>query len=127
MHYEHGYNEADGSAYFTRAANAASAFPNGNSIPVLATALTYAPPLLGRDYLYLVWQTNLMESTGYTRVMFTHNLTDSSNELDGYSEYTVNPHLSVFGLATLTSGRAQSELSRLYEQMLTLGVKIALP
>jgi len=127
LHYEHGYNAADGSAYFARAVNAASAFPTGFSIPVLATALSYAPPLLGHDYLYLVWQTNLMESTGYTRVMLTHNLTDSSNELDGYSEYTVNPHLSIFGLATFTSGGAQSELARLYEQMLTVGVKVALP
>jgi hypothetical protein len=127
LHYEHGYNAADGSAYFTRAASAASAFPTGNSIPILSSALTYAPPLLGRDYLYLVWQTNLMESTGYSRVMFTHNLTDSSNELDGYSEYSVNPHLSIFGLATFTGGGAQSELSRLYGQMLTVGVKVALP
>ena len=127
MHYEHGFNSADSSAYFARAANAASAFPSGNSIPILSAALTYAPPLLGRDYLYCVWQTNLMESTGYTRVMFTHNLTDSSNEVDGYSEYTVNPHLSIFGLVTLTSGGAQSELARLYEQMLTVGVKVALP
>jgi hypothetical protein len=127
MHYDHGYNAADGSAYFARAANAASAFPTGNSIPILSSALAFAPPLLGQDYLYLVWQTNLMESTGFTRVMFTHNLTDSSNELDGYTEYTVNPHLSIFGLATFTSGGAQSELARLYEQMLTLGVKVALP
>jgi hypothetical protein len=127
MHYEHGFNAAEGGAYFARAANAASAFPSGNSVPVLASALTYAPSLLGRDYLYLVWQTNLMESTGYARVMFTHNLTDNSNELDGYSEYTVNPHLSVFGLATFTSGGAQSEFARLYEQMLTVGVKVALP
>ena len=127
MHFEHGYNAAEGGAYFARASNAANALPSGNSIPVLVTALTFAPPLLGRDYLYLVWQTNLMESAGYTRVMFTHNLTDISNELDGYSEYTVNPHLSLFGLATFTSGGAQSELSRIYEQMLTLGVKVALP
>jgi len=127
MHYDHGYNAAGGSAYFARVANAASAFPTGNSIPILSSALSYAPPLLGCDYLYLVWQTNLMESTGYTRVMFTHSLTDSSHELDGYSEYTVNPHLSIFGLATLASGSAQSEFSRLYEQMLTVGVKVALP
>ena len=127
MHYDHGYSAEDGSAYFIRATNAASAFPSGNSSSILSTALSYAPPLLGRDYLYLVWQTNLMESSGYTRVMFTHNLTDSSNELDGYSEYTVNPHLSIFGLATFTGGGVQSEFARLYEQMLTLGVKVALP
>lgn len=127
LRYDHGYSAAESSAYFMRAASAASAFPTGNSIPVLVTALTSPSPLLGRDYLHLVWQTNLMESAGYARLMFTRNLTDSSSEMSGYSEYTVNPHLSAFGLASLTSGGAQSEFARLYDQMLTLGVKVALP
>jgi hypothetical protein len=127
LRYDHGYNAAENSAYFARAISATSVFPTGNSIPVLVTALATAPPLLGRDYLYLVWQTNLMESAGFTRVMFTHNMTDSSEELSGYGEYTVNPHLSVFGQTTINYGGAQQEFARLFEQMLTIGVKVALP
>jgi hypothetical protein len=127
LRYDHGYNAAENSAYFARAANANSVFPASNSIPVLVTALSSAPPLLGRDYLYLVWQTNLMESSGFTRMMFTHNMTVSSDELSGYSEYMVNPHLSAFGLATINYGGAQHEFARLFEQMVTVGVKISLP
>jgi hypothetical protein len=127
MRYDHGYNATESSAYFARAASSASLFPTGSSIPVLATALTYALPLLGRDYLHLVWQSNLMESGGYWRMMVTHNLTDSSNEVSGYSENTVNPHLSIFGLVSFTGGDTRRELSRLYDQMLTVGVKVALP
>ncbi len=127
LRYDHGYSATESSAYFARVANAASVFPTGNSATVLATALTSASLLLGRDYLYLVWQTNLMESAGFARVMFTHNMTDSSDELSGYSEYSVNPHLSVFGLATFNYGGAQHEFARLIEQMFTLGVKVALP
>jgi hypothetical protein len=127
LRYDHGFSAAENHAYFSRVRNAASAFPAGNSIPVLSTVLTSATQLLGRDYLYLVWQTNLMESTGFSRMMFTHNMTDDSNELSGYSEYTVNPHLSVFGQATLNSGGAQREFAQLYDRMLALGVKVVLP
>jgi hypothetical protein len=127
LHFEHGYNAVENNAYFSRSASAANTFPSGNSIPVLATALTYAPPLLGRDYLYFVWQSNLMESSGFSRLMFTHNLTDNSNQVSGYSEYTVNPHLSAFGLATFNNGGAQHESARFIDQMLIFGLKIALP
>jgi hypothetical protein len=127
LRYDHGYNPAESSAYFARAASSAGLFPTGNSIPVLATALTYAPPLLGRDYLHLVWQSNLMESTGFIRLMFTHNLTDSSNEITAYNEYTVNPHFNIFALVSYTTGGVQREFARLYDQMLAFGVKVALP
>jgi hypothetical protein len=127
LHYDHGLSAAGNHAYFARANNATSAFPTGNSIPVLVTALTAAPSLLGRDYLYLVWQTNMMENAGFTRMMLTHNMTDDSNELSGYSEYTVNPHLSVFGQATINDGGAQREFAQLFDRMFTLGVKVALP
>jgi hypothetical protein len=127
LRYDHGYNAAENRAYYARAVSAASAFPEANSILVLTAALTSAPPLLGRDYLYLAWQTNLMESAGFTRLMLTHNMTDSSNALSGYSEYTVSPHLNAFALATFNYGGGQREFARLYEQMFTIGVKVALP
>ena len=127
LRYDHGYDAAENSAYFSRATSAASVFPTNSSIPVLATALTAAPPLLGRDYLYLVWQTNLMESAGFTRMMFTYNITDSSDELSGYSEYTMNPHLSAFWQATINYGGTRREFARLFDQMFTLGVKVAFP
>ncbi len=127
LRYDHGFDVAESSAYFGRTASASSAFPTGKAIPVLVKALAYAPSLLGRDYLYFVWQSNLMESSGFSRLMFTHNLTDSSNQVSGYSEYTVSPHLSAFAMATFNDGGAQREFARFFEQMLILGFKIALP
>ncbi|TAJ83145.1 MAG: hypothetical protein EPO42_00645 [Gallionellaceae bacterium] len=127
LRYGHGYDAAENRAYFARAAAAASIFPTGAAIPTLASALTSAPALLGRDYLHLLWQSSPMESAGYARLMLTHNLTDRSSELSGYGEYMVDTHLSTFAYISLASGGAQREFARLFEQMFTLGVKVALP
>lgn len=118
LHSGHGYTAAEHSAYFARAA----------ASPVnAAMALSLAPTLLGRDYLHLVWQSNLMESSGYWRAMATHAFTDGGNELSGYAEAVITPHLSAFALAALPLGTARQEFSSLYRSHLTAGLKIALP
>lgn len=127
LHYGHGYTAGEGRAYFARAATASAGLPSGNSIPTLVQALTAAPPLLGRDYLHLVWQSSPMESSGYARVMLTHNLTDGGNELSAYGEYSVNPHWSLFAVGMAAGGGAQREAARLLDHMITLGAKLSLP
>ncbi len=113
-----GYTAAEADAYFARAA----------ASPLLAAqALIYAPRLLGRDYLHLVWQSNLMDSDGYWRVMFTRNVTDGSNELGAYAEKTVNSHFSVFATLLWNGGGARRELSALFARSAALGLKFALP
>ncbi len=114
LHDEHGYTSAQESAYFQRA----TAMPG--------MALGYAPRLLGRDYLHLVWQSNLMESSGYWRMMATHNATDGSSEVGGYGEAALNPRLSAFAMAVLNNGNANQELSALFTRSITLGLKVAL-
>ncbi|MCK9200763.1 MAG: hypothetical protein M0P59_08360 [Gallionella sp.] len=118
LHESHGYAAAEISAYFVRAAA---------SPLIAAQALGLAPRLLGRDYLHLVWQSNLMESDGYWRLMYTHNTTDGSNELGAYGEKTLTPHLSAFAMGAWNSGNARQELSSLFTQSVTLGLKVALP
>lgn len=127
LRYGHGYSAAESDAYFTRAASAAAIFPAGNSIPILANALTAAPPLLGRNYLHLVWQSSPMESSGFVRLMATHSVTDNSEEFSGYAEHTVSAHLSAFAIAVFTTGGAQRESARLFDRLITLGVRVALP
>lgn len=118
LHNGHGYDEAEQRTYFERAA----------ASPILAgLALAQAPPLLGRDYLYLVWQSNLMETDGYWRLMFTHQAQDGGNELAGYVEHSLNDHLSLFAFGRITEGGARSEFGALIEHSLTLGIKIAIP
>jgi len=127
FHYEHGYSADESRAYFARAANAASIFPAGNSISSLASALSLAPPLLGRDYVHLVWQSNLMESAGFWRMMYTRNLSDSGDELGAYGEAVLSGQLSAYLSAVLPLGNARQEFSSLFQYTATLGLKLALP
>ncbi len=127
LSYGHGYDAAASSAYFARAASAASIFPTGNSSPTLASALTSAPALLGRDYLHLVWQSNLMESGAYWRLMYTRNLTDAGDEVGIYGETVLAGQLSAYLLAVLPQGGARQEFSALFQYAATLGLKIAMP
>jgi len=118
LHDGHGYRADQQAAYFARAAVAP--FNAG-------MALGYAPPLLGRDYLHLVWQSNLMASDGYWRMMATHSFTDGGKELAGYAEMTLTDHINAYGLAVLPFGNTQQEFSSLFTHSLTAGLKIALP
>lgn len=118
LHSGHGYRPAEEGAYFARAA--VSPLQAGQ-------ALGLAPPLLGRDYLYLVWQSNLMESGGYWRAMATHSFTDNGNELSGYGEVALTGHVTAFALAMLPMDGARREFSSLLRRSVTAGLKIALP
>lgn len=113
----HGYTAAQEAAYFSRAA----------SSPLLAgQALAMSPRLLGRDYVHLVWQSNLMESDGYCRFMYTRSLTDAGHELGAYGEATLHERVSAFFTAAVTSGTPRQEASSLFSRSITLGVKVAL-
>jgi hypothetical protein len=91
-------------------------------------ALATMPPLLNRDYLHVVWQNNLMDSTSnYWRLMWTRNLIDHSDELAGYGEASLSARISGYALAVLPLGNARQEFSGLFKRSLTFGVKIALP
>jgi hypothetical protein len=112
-----GYTTEQEVAYFSRAA----------SSPLLSgQALGMAPRLLGRDYVHLVWQSNLMESEGYCRFMYTRSLTDAGQELGAYGEATVHERASAFFTATVTSGTPHQEAASIFSRSITLGVKVAL-
>lgn len=115
LHDGRGYTRTQTAAYF----NLATQQP--------AIALAGQPPLLGRDYAYLVWQSNLLDEAGFWRLMYTRNLTDGSTQYAVYGESTVSPHLSVFAFAALPHGDARQEFSSLLRATLTLGVKFPLP
>lgn len=117
LHESHGYTAAEAEAYFARAASA---------LPWAGMALGKAPRLLGRDYLHLVWQSNMMENDGYWRLMYTRNLTDGGNGLGAYGERTLNPHLSIFAVLALNGGGARREMSALFTRSATLGLKFSI-
>ncbi len=115
LHEDHGYTSAQEDAYFQRA------------VTLPGMALAFVPRLLGRDYLHLVWQSNMMEASGYWRLMYTRNITDGGNELAGYGETVLSTRISIFVLAVLPVGNARQEFSSLVARSVTTGVKVALP
>jgi hypothetical protein len=115
LHEGHGYTSAQESTYFQRAV----------TLPGLALGL--APRLLGRDYLHMVWQSNMMGEIGYWRLMYTRNFTDGGNELAGYGETVLSTRVSIYALAVLPVGNARQEFSALFTRSVTAGLKIALP
>ncbi len=118
IHYGHGYDAEEAEAYFDRAEA---------SLLWATQALAFSPPILGQDYLYLVLQSNPLETSGYWRLMETHNLTDHSNKLSAYGEYQVSDSITAFAFAEISEGGVRQEFSSLYRSALTLGLKMALP
>ena len=123
LHQGHGFTAAEEAAYFNRAASAT--LPSGAN--TLSMALAYAPPLLGRDYLYLLWQNNILESDGYWRLMWARSLTDHGSQFSGYAEWTLGRRLSAFVLGIKPLGDARQEFSSLISSMAMAGIKVALP
>ncbi|MBU0622787.1 MAG: hypothetical protein KJ795_13200 [Gammaproteobacteria bacterium] len=111
LHDGHGYSRAEEAAYFERATTQ------------YGLPLGLMPRLLGRDYFHAVWQANMMSETGYWRLMYTRNLTDSGNEFAAYGETTLHPRLSIFALAVLPRGGARQEAGALFTRSFTLGLK----
>ncbi len=115
LHEGHGYTRVQAAAYFQRAVSAPG------------MALGFKPRLLGRDYLHLVWQSNMMDERGFWRLMYTRNLSDGGQEIAAYGEAVLNGRISAYLLAVLPQGDARQEFSALTRRSLTLGLKIALP
>lgn len=111
LHDGHGYTRAEEAAYFQRATTQ------------FGLPLGLMPRLLGRDYFHAVWQANMMSETGYWRLMYTRNLTDSGNEFAAYGETTLHPRLSIYALAVLPQGGARQEAGALFSRSFTLGLK----
>ena len=123
LHQGHGFTSGEEAAYFERAANAT--LPAGAA--QLGMALADAPPLLGQDYVHLVWQNNILESDGYWRLMLTHNNTDGGNQITGYGEFTLSKRVSGIVLGVLPLGNERQEFSSLIGSIATAGIKVALP
>lgn len=118
LHDGHGHDDAERATFFAGAA----------ADPALAgLALAHRPPLLGRDYLHVVWQSNLMDSDGYWRLMLTRSLSDGGNELAGYGEHNLDGRVTVFALGRLVDGGRRGEFDALVGTSLTVGLKVALP
>ncbi len=115
LHDGHGFTAAERDVYFQLAAVAPGA------------ALAAMPRLMGRDYLHLVWQSNLMDSDGYWRLMATHNLSDHGSTLAGYGELAFAGRYSLFATGYWNFGNTRQGSAALIRGAITAGLKVAMP
>lgn len=115
LHDGHGFSRSERNGYFDLAVVAPGA------------ALAAMPRLLGRDYLHLVWQSNLMDSDGFWRLMGTHNLSDHGSSLAGYGERAIAGRYSLFATGYWNFGNARQESAALIRGSVTAGIKVAMP
>lgn len=126
LYYGPGYTRSQESAYFDRATSATLSPPPLN-YQILGTAISQAPPLLGQNYLYLVWQNNVLSNGPYWRLMVATNLVDTSCQFAAYAEYPLSKRTVVYGLGVVNTGGPRREMDALLSSALTLGVRMALP
>jgi hypothetical protein len=82
--------------------------------------------LLGRDYLYILFQSNLQDSKTYWRVSLTENILDQSRQFNGYLEVNLHPKVSVFGNLLWNGGRRNTEFGAALKSQVTVGFKFFL-
>lgn len=82
--------------------------------------------LLGRDYLYILFQSNLQDSKTYWRVSLTENILDQSRQFNGYLEVNLHPKVSVFGNLLWNEGRRNTEFGAALKSQVTVGFKFFL-
>lgn len=110
----HGFSREEERAHFQRAATQ------------YGLALALMPRLLGRDYLHVVLQSNIMNEKGYWRLMATRNLADGGNEYSGYGEIMLASRLGLYLLAVLPQGDARQEASALIRRRAIVGIRVTL-
>jgi hypothetical protein len=130
LHDGHGWTAHEEAQYFTVAGQTADAFraaPNGpmaaQQLGSLGQGLGQAPALLGRDYLSLLWQSNLQETGHYWRLGWTHNLQDRGSQVLAYGEYSLATRFTAFASLSRNLGGARTEAACLFSSSLTLGIK----
>ncbi|WP_198970895.1 hypothetical protein [Xylophilus sp. ASV27] len=125
LHGSGGYGAGTARAYFdqARAASLLAQRLPAQGLAALGQALGQQPRLLGRDYLWLNWQSNPQTPGLYWRLGWSQNLGDHSGQALAYAEKSFVPRLSGFVSLALNRGGAQSEYGALWRSSLTLGVK----
>ena len=126
LHSSSGYAAADQDRYLRQAESAAALARTDPAagLGALGQALSQAPRLPGRDYLWLNWQSNPQESRRYWRLAWSQNLSDRSGQASFYLERNLLARLSGFVVLVVNSGNRDSDFGALARASLTLGVKV---
>ncbi|MDR2625448.1 MAG: hypothetical protein LBC37_03870 [Zoogloeaceae bacterium] len=124
LRHEDGFSASERRAYFAAATRASQLAANDPArAGLLGTLLTHPPRLLGRDYLWLGWQSNPQESDLIWRAELTLNADDGSGSTFFYSEKSLTPKISGFFALTKNFGGRRTEYGALIDAQLSIGCK----
>ncbi|MDR3158327.1 MAG: hypothetical protein LBU11_04805 [Zoogloeaceae bacterium] len=125
LRHEDGFSAPERRAYFhaaTKAGQLAASDP-ASARKLLGALFTRPPRLLGRNYLWLGWQSNPQESDLIWRAELTLNADDGSGSTFLYSEKSLTPKVSGFFALTKNFGGRRTEYGSLIDTQLSIGFK----
>ncbi len=122
LHDGRGYGKDVQASYFSRVANV----PASGSPATGEAGGDGATRLLGRDYLYVLLQSNLQDPATYWRASWTVNLQDRSRQLLLYGEHSLHPQAVVFASFLWNAGGRSTEFGAVVRSTATVGFKFFL-
>lgn len=125
LHNAGGFTPAQQDQYFAQAlaGNALLGTSPQRGYGLIGQTLGQAPRLMGKDYLWLSWQSNPQESALFWRTEWSQNRSDRSAQAMVYVEKNFAPKLSGFMVASRTVGGVQTDYGQLVRSRVTVGLK----
>jgi hypothetical protein len=117
-----GFTREQQRLYFSQVQQGLS-LSSATAIAAASDATAERPPLLGKKYVSLVFQSDLQETSPYWRAMWVRNIQDQSSQAIIYLETRVSDRFSVFGLLRRNFGAADTEFGAVVRSEAVLGFK----
>lgn len=121
-----GFTEEEESAFFSQVQQRLSQTgtpASPTAIAATSNATSTRSSLLGRDYVSLVFQSDLQQTSPYWRATVSRNIHDRSTQAIIYLESKVSDRFSVFGSVWKNFGDADTEFGSVVRSEVILGIK----
>lgn len=124
LHDSRGFRRAAAQEYFDRLpSNPTRRLENGGVLLNVSQYRSGPPQLFGRDYIFLLYQSNLQDQKQYWRLSTAINLQDLSTQTTAYLEHNVSRNVSLFGSILVNRGNRNTEFGSVLNRTVTLGAK----
>ncbi|MDR2260141.1 MAG: hypothetical protein LBE06_04240 [Azoarcus sp.] len=125
LHDQGGLSRSERRAWFDSAERAGGTLPTApiTAARTLGQLLQFSPRLLGRNYLWLAWQSNPQMSELIWRAELTVNADDDSGAAMLYGEKSLGAKVSAFAVINKNFGSRRTEFGSLTDMQVLAGLK----
>ncbi|MDR0716855.1 MAG: hypothetical protein LBF50_05500 [Azoarcus sp.] len=126
LHDQGGFSRSERRAWFDSAERAGGALPTApiTAARTLGQLLQFSPRLLGRNYLWLAWQSNPQIAESIWRAELTVNADDGSGAAMLYGEKSLGAKVSAFAVINKNFGSRRTEFGSLTDMHVLAGLKL---